>query len=111
MGKKYDDEIDRDESVFIEILFQAHDLAKQCQYDRHEIEDELEEALESKEIGCISGAGAGLGYVNIDVEIESRRKLKKTIALIRRVLQKLKVPQSTVLHICGDAEEHIPVYA
>ncbi len=110
MDENYTREINNDDSILIEIVFQAHDLLNQCQYDRHEIEDELEEAMELKAIGCVSGAGAGLGYVNIDVEIEDSKNRNKAVALIRRILKKLHVPRSTVLHIRGNTEERIPVY-
>jgi hypothetical protein len=84
-------------SVFLEIIFNAEDFASSPIEGRHEIEDLLERHLSDLDLGEVTGGGAGSGYVIIDVEIDDEQKLDDALSVIRRVLQHLHVPPSTVI--------------
>ncbi|QIF04175.1 hypothetical protein [Roseimicrobium sp. ORNL1] len=79
-------------TTFYEIVFQAADFT----FDgRDEIEDPLDEALRESELGEVTGGGSGGGICNIDVEVKDA---KRGLAVIRKVLRKLKVARSTRIH-------------
>ena len=84
-------------TVFVEIIFSAKDLAKTGIQGRDELEDPLTAALEQSGIAEVTGGGSGMGLSHIDVEISSEEHLDRGIATIRRVLQELGVPYSTVI--------------
>src|SRR5262245_1644734 len=83
--------------VFLEIIFDAADLAESGIEGRDEIEDPLEERLSDLDLGEVSGGGSGSGSVIIDVEINDEQELDKALSVICQVLRKQHVPPSTVI--------------
>lgn len=82
----------------LEVVLQSDDAAF---LERDEVEDALQQALMAAGIGAVTGAGSGLGVSNLDVEVTD---LDEGLALVRKVLQDLEVPPSTmVYHNQGDA--------
>jgi hypothetical protein len=78
---------------FLEVVLQAADSAF---LERDEVEDTLQEALGAAGLGEVTGAGAGLGVSNLDVEVT---ELDAGLALVRRVLRELEVPPSTTIYL------------
>lgn len=78
--------------TFLEIVFVASDFVYE---GRDEIEDPLQEALETSGLGEVTGGGGGMGVANIDVEVID---LERGLAVVRRVLQELGVASSTVIN-------------
>jgi hypothetical protein len=83
------------EPFLIEIVFENADLATSFEA-RDEIEDPLAEALATAGIGEVTGGGTGMGKSNIDIEVTDR---DDGLALVRRVLQDLSVPASTIVYV------------
>ena len=91
------------QSVFLEILIRIADLANSEVESRDEIDDPLHDALTDASIGEVSGGGSGMGLINIDVDIYDQAYVKDALAIIRDVLQQVRVPRSTVI------KQHDPV--
>jgi hypothetical protein len=62
--------------------------------DRHAIEDELEEAL--GDLGEISGGGTAVDLSECDIAVEVT-DLEAGLRVLREVLRRLEVPESTVI--------------
>jgi hypothetical protein len=77
------------DTIFLEVVLQAADFEFG---GRDEIEDPLEEALASAEIGEVTGGGAGSGVVIVDIEVAD---LDAGLELLRSVLKNLQVAHST----------------
>ena len=80
------------DTIFLEIVLTNSDASFE---GRDEIEDPLDEALQENNLGEVTGGGSGIGMSNIDVEVTD---LGKGLELIKKVLQKLGVPRSTVIN-------------
>jgi hypothetical protein len=78
--------------AFLEIVLQTADFTFA---GRDEIEDPLDEALQSAGLGEVTGGGGGNQASNIDVEVND---VARGLALIRQVLQQLHVAPSTVIN-------------
>ena len=90
--------------TFFEILFQSAEF----QFDgRDVVEDALEEALESEDLGEVSGGGSGMGITNIDVEVTDAIR---GLSVIRKVLHDLGVARSTVIAQYQPDKVHHRVY-
>ena len=83
--------------AFFELSFDAADF-QNCGFDaRDEMEDPLDEALQSAGIGEVTGGGSGRGRTNIDIETFDGISDDDAIDLIRRILKGLGAPRSSVL--------------
>jgi hypothetical protein len=76
----------------LEVVLQSGDAAF---LERDEVEDALQQALMAAGIGEVTGAGSGPGVSNLDVEVTD---LDQGLALVRKVLQDLEVPPSTMVY-------------
>ncbi len=82
-------------------------------FDRHEIEDAIEEALEPEGLGEVTGGGGFIGEVesgpqcNIDLEVTN---VARAVAAIRQVLQQLQVDPRTEIVQYEPNEVRYPVY-
>jgi hypothetical protein len=81
------------ERLFLEVILQAADFTFHA---RDDVEDPLQDALTATGLGEVTGAGAGLGVSNIDIEVND---LQAGLALVRRVLRELNVAPSTVVYL------------
>jgi len=81
------------ERFFLEIILQTADSTVHA---RDDVEDPLQEALTAAGLGEVTGAGAGLGVSNIDVEVTD---VEAGLALVRRVLRELRIPPSTMIYL------------
>lgn len=97
-------------SLFLEILIYTKAALAEGIESRDEIEDPLAEALESSGLGEVMGGGAGMGKYTVDVGIGREEDLPEAILIIRRTLQGLQVPQSTVIRRGGLKGTIFPVY-
>jgi hypothetical protein len=75
----------------------ADEAAAQGITSRDEMEDPLEAALAVAGVGEVTGGGGGSGVFILDVEVASEEAMEPALAVIRGVLQDLKVPRSTVI--------------
>jgi hypothetical protein len=98
------------DDVFLEIVVNAADAASVGIESRDEIETPLEEALLASGVGEVTGGGGGSGVYIVDVEIATEDQVDKGLAVIRRVLQTLNVPTSTLIKRHKPKEIAIPVY-
>ena len=89
--------------VFLEVILCSNDMASSGFEGRDEIEDPLTEALSASSLGEVTGGGGGLGITNIDIEIIDEAHLQDALVLIRKVLQELNVPRSTLI------KRHVPI--
>jgi hypothetical protein len=78
---------------FLEVILQSDDSAF---LERDEVEDSLQEGLAAAGVGTVTGAGSGLGVANLDLEVTD---LEEGLALVRKVLQDLRVPPSTMIYL------------
>jgi hypothetical protein len=85
-------------SVFLEIVIDAGVLAGTGVSSRDEIEDPLVEALATAGTAEVTGGGGGSGRYNIDVEVPNDDDLDDVIQIIRSVLQRYKVPNTTTIN-------------
>ncbi|HEY3452922.1 MAG TPA: hypothetical protein VGK67_41655 [Myxococcales bacterium] len=95
------------EPMFLEIIFDQHDLAA-AGLGRDELEDPLAEAFKESKLGAVTGGGSSSHTAMIEVELVDGSKLADGIALIRRVLIENRAPSTTKikqlepeLHIFG----------
>jgi hypothetical protein len=98
------------EPGFFEIVFKSADLLESGFEGRDEIEDPLEEALAESKIGEVTGGGSGMGKTIIDVEIDLEVSLHEAIAFLRKILQNLRVPRTTIIKQRVPKEEAFSVY-
>ncbi|MDY6994172.1 MAG: hypothetical protein SVR94_16435 [Pseudomonadota bacterium] len=92
------------ENIFLEIILYSKDFPFE---GRDEIEEPLDEALQESNLGEITGGGSGLGSINIDVEVTD---LEAGINLIRKILQNISAPESTVINQYEPEEVVYKVY-
>jgi hypothetical protein len=78
--------------VFLEVVMSGIDLVANA-IDRDDVESELHDAMEN--FGEVTGAGTGLGLINIDLEVRDESKLNEVLEILRQRLRSLKVPRST----------------
>jgi len=83
--------------IFLEIALKSSDMTDLAPH-RDEVEESLNDALRNAKCGEVTGGGAGSGVVILDVEIWAESDFHDALALIRRVLKELKVPDSTFIH-------------
>jgi len=82
-------------------------------FDRHEIEDVIDEALAPQGLGEVTGGGGFIGKVehgpqcNIDLEVTD---VEKAVVVIRQVLQQLKVDPRTEIVQFEPEVIRYPVY-
>lgn len=91
-------------TYFLEIVFQSDEFEFE---GRDEVEDPIDEALSEADLGEITGGGAGLGIVNIDVEVS---ELDAGVKLIRDVLNELGVASSTVINYYAEGQDKPKVF-
>ncbi len=96
--------------VFLEIVLKADEASAAGIESRDEIEEPLEEALSTAGVGEVVGGGGGSGVYIVDVEITAEQQFEQALAVIRGVLQKLKVPPSTLIKRHKPQELALPVY-
>lgn len=96
--------------VFLEIVVRAAEAAAAGIESRDEIEEPLETALSAAGVGEVTGGGGGSGVYILDVEIPSEEELDRALAVMRSVLQDLKVPTSTLIKRHKPKELTFPVY-
>lgn len=92
------------ETTFFEIILQSADFNFG---GRDEIEDPLDEALQNASLGEVTGGGSGMGMCNIDVEVTDA---EQGLMVIRQVLRRLEVAQSTVIRQSGSPSIRHSVY-
>jgi hypothetical protein len=98
------------DDVFLEIVVKAAEAADAGIESRDEIEEPLEAALSAAGVGEVTGGGGGSGVYIVDVEIGSEEQFDEALALIRGVLQDLKVPPSTLIKRHKPKDLAFPVY-
>lgn len=98
-------------SVFLEVLIDSNELESLDIVDRFSIEDVLEEKLDESGIAEVSGGGAGLGIINIDVDIPDENDLNNVLGIIRATLTEHKLPQSTKIRRHKPTKIDYPLYA
>jgi hypothetical protein len=97
------------EPVFLVVNF----YTPMMPFDRHDIEDAIEGALAQEGLGEVTGGGGFIGTVesgpqcNIDLEVSD---VAQAVAVIRQVLQQLKVDSRTEIVQFEPQEIHYPVY-
>lgn len=96
--------------VFLEIVVKAAEAATAGLESRDEIEEPLEGALSAAGVGEVTGGGGGSGVYIVDVEIATEEQFDEALAVIRGVLQELKVPPSTLIKRHKPKELAFPVY-
>ncbi|WP_189003554.1 hypothetical protein [Deinococcus roseus] len=67
--------------------------------ERDEIEDTLQEMLENRELGDVSGSGAGMGVMILDIDVFDARNLEETVQVIMEVLKNHSCPSGTRVQI------------
>lgn len=83
--------------AFFELSFDAADF-KNCGFEaREELEDPLEQALQTSGIGEVTGGGSGRGRTNIDIEMFDEISDDEAVEALRRILKNLGAPCSSVL--------------
>ena len=83
--------------AFFELSFDAADF-QNCGFEaREELEDPLEQALQTSGIGEVTGGGSGRGRTNIDIETFEGITDDEAVETIRRILKSLGAPRSSVL--------------
>lgn len=97
-------------NVLLEIVVSAGEAAACGLASRDEIEDPLEAALTAAGVGEVTGGGGGSGVFILDVEVASEEAVATALGVIRRVLQDLKVPPSTVIKRHKPTQSVFPVY-
>ena len=83
--------------IFLEIILKSSDMTEVALH-RDEVEESLKDALREAQCGEVTGGGAGSDVVIVDVEIWAASDFRDALALIRRVLKELKVPDSTLIY-------------
>jgi hypothetical protein len=101
----------RSPSVFVEIVVKAAEAVSAGIGSRDEIEEPLEQALSAAALGEVTGGGGGSGVYIIDVEIPNEAQFDEALAVIRGVLQTLRVPPSTLIKRHKPTDLAFPVYA
>ncbi|UQN06251.1 hypothetical protein [Deinococcus sp. QL22] len=94
------------EKSFFEIILNVTSFDASDSIDREDIEDALEEALQAARMGEVTGAGAGMGKIIIDIEVDGSR-MDEAIELMRRTLQLLSLPEDTRIRGPGPEERHV----
>ena len=97
-------------NILLEIVVSAGEAAAQGITSRDEMEDPLEAALAVAGVGEVTGGGGGSGVFILDVEVASEEAMEPALAVIRGVLQDLKVPRSTVIKRQRPSQIVFPVY-
>lgn len=67
--------------------------------ERDEIEDLLQEQLDRTEWGDVSGSGAGMGVMILDVDVFDPQHLPEVVQLIRGILVEQGHPPGTCIQI------------
>ncbi|WP_221088088.1 hypothetical protein [Deinococcus aquaedulcis] len=80
--------------AFLEIILNARDVNGADRIDRDEIEDVLGAALHNAHLGVITGAGAGMGTVILDIEVNPLR-VDEAIECIRQTLEWFALPEGS----------------
>jgi hypothetical protein len=71
--------------------------------DKSQIEDTLDEALRSQDVGCVIGSGTGLRYSYVDLAVVD---VPKAVDIVRTVLTGGKIPKlSWILFFDSDKAE------
>lgn len=96
------------ERAFFEVVVNVPDVDVSGPIGREDVEDALHTALESADIGEITGAGTGMGRFNLDVEVDQSR-IQEAVKLMQRTLQSLSVPEDSWIR-GPDSEERHMVY-
>ena len=78
-------------TIFLEIILKSADFTFS---GRDVIEEPIDEALEKSGIGEVTGGGSGMGYSNIDIEVND---IEEGLRIIRKTLSSLGVATSTVI--------------
>ncbi|MDZ4183566.1 MAG: hypothetical protein U1D97_01140 [Desulfuromonadales bacterium] len=97
--------------VFLEIILKAGETADFGIESRDEIEEPLEKALSETGLGEVTGGGGGSGVYIVDVEVPDEEQFGEALRVIRRVLQDLKVPPSTLIKRHEPDETAFSVYS
>ena len=83
--------------AFFELSFDAADF-HHCGFEsREDLEDPLEQALQTSGIGEVTGGGSGKGRTNIDIETFDGVSDDEAVEMMRRILKSLGAPRSSVL--------------
>ncbi len=96
--------------LFLEIIIQMEDWEGRELDDRHDLEEMLDSALQSKGLGEISGGGSGMGEFNIDVDIHSAKNFDTALEIIRHTLVSENLPRSTKIILHGANPTEYSVY-
>jgi len=96
------------EPIFLEIIFVIDDLLENGFGGRDEIEGELATALTESGVGEITGGGAGMGKAIIDVEIDLKVTLEDALALLLRILRRLRAPSTTIIKLLYPKRASLP---
>jgi hypothetical protein len=90
------EEIKPNEPVLIEVILPHTDFEA-----RSDLEDTLNDTLLEADAGFVSGGGSGSEFSDLVVEAEPK-KVKRAIAIIRRVLKREKCPENTQIRELRD---------
>ncbi len=83
--------------LFLELFFPTDSLHNAGFYGRDEVEDPLDEALQTSELGEVTGGGGGELGSNVDIEIWDEANFDVALNVIRRTLVEIKAPETTII--------------
>jgi hypothetical protein len=96
--------------AFFELSFDAADF-QSCGFEsRDELEDPLDQALQTSGMGEVTGGGSGRGRTNIDIETFDGISDDEAVEKIRAILKNLGAPRSAVLASAQPMKRRWAVY-
>jgi hypothetical protein len=96
--------------MFLEVVFNAHELAAAGFGGRDELEEPLQDALEQAGLGQVTGGGSGSGFAIVDVEVADETQFDSALAVIRNTLRALNAPRSTKVKLYEPGAATFPIY-
>ena len=64
-----------------------------------EIEEDIQKALEVRSLGEVSGAGTGLGFRILDVDIHDHKHIGDVVQLLKKILLEYQLPKGVFVQI------------
>ena len=79
--------------------------------ERDEIEDALGAALTAKGMGCVSCAGAGLGVMELGIDLDERvqEDSREALELVQSIVRAFKPPAGSYLVVHTEETRQVPL--